>query len=235
MNAPAAGWLDRLVPHGLRECLRGGWFRVQGALAPEPYRTVMPYTMVALPRLKTLRRLAERLDALGLAGDVVECGTCNGGSGAILAQVASRSPLGRHTWLLDSFQGLPPATAADGPRAAAYTGTCLGQQAAVRQVLGRLGVPDEAVTLVPGWFEHTLPTLPVERVALLHIDADWYESVRLCLNLLFDRVPSGGFVVLDDYGYWEGCRNAWHEFASERGLKIDLVQVDGTGVYFQKP
>ena len=73
------------------------------------------------------------------------------------------------------------------------------------------------------------------RIALLHIDADWYESVKLVLERLYDRVSPGGFVVLDDYGYWEGCRRAWSEFWAGRGPAAELVDVDGVGAYFQKP
>jgi O-methyltransferase len=191
--------------------------------------------MVGLKRLKALDYLVHQIDGLNVPGDVVECGTCNGGSAAILARVACRSPLGRHTWLLDSFAGLPPAGPLDGPRAGEYTGLCHGSTDRVRQVLHRVSVPESAVTLLPGWFQDTLPHFQVERIALLHIDADWYDSVLLCLDHLFDRVCPGGFVVLDDFGYWEGCRNAWQEFRKNRGLEIELTPVDGIGVYFQKP
>jgi O-methyltransferase len=208
---------------------------VQALFLPEPYRSVLPYTMVGIKRLQTLDRLVRQVDEQGVGGDVVECGTCNGGSAAILARVACRSPLGRHTWLLDSFAGLPPASDRDGAMALEYTGLCRGQADQVREVLRRVGVPEQAATLVRGWFHETLPTLAVERVALLHIDADWYDSVTVCLEHLYDRVQPGGFVVFDDYGYWEGCRRAWHNFATARGLQVALTPVDGIGVYFQKP
>jgi len=185
--------------------------------------------------LRSLDRLVHQIDQDEIPGDVIECGTCNGGSAAILARVACRSPFGRRTYLLDSFAGLPQAGPKDDPRAANYTGLCCGNQATVRGLLRAVGVPDDAATLVPGWFHETLPTLPPAPIALLHIDADWYDSVRICLDHLYDRVSPGGFVVLDDYGYWQGCRTAWHDFADDRGLEIDLVPVDGIGVFFRKP
>jgi O-methyltransferase len=147
-----------------------------------------------------------------------------------MARVASKSPLGRHVWLLDSFQGLPPATARDGAAAAEFTGLCRGGQEAVREVLGKFDVPLSGYTLVPGWFKDTLPNLEVGRIALLNIDADWYESVLQVLDALWDRVVPGGFVHLDDYGYWEGCRKAWEEFAARRGITAELVPIDGIGV-----
>jgi O-methyltransferase len=225
----------RWLPVRWRERLHARVNRLRAPFLPEPYRVVLPHTMVSLPRLRNLDRLIRLLDEEGVPGDVVECGTCNGGSGAVLARVACRSPLGRHTWLLDSFAGMPPAGPEDGPDAAAYTGSCKGNLDRVREVLRTAGVDDPAVALVPGWFHETLPTLPANPVALLHVDADWYESVRICLDHLYDRVSPGGFVVLDDFGYWQGCRRAWQEFRQSRGLDVELTPVDGIGVWFRKP
>jgi O-methyltransferase len=228
-------WARRSVPARLREKIYVGVNRSRALLLPEPYRTVLPYTMVGLKRLKNLERLTRELDVLQLTGDVVECGACNGGSAAIMARIACYSPMGRHVWLLDSFAGLPPAGEKDGPSAADYTGLCCGSLDAVHEVLRLVGVPEAAVTAVPGWFQDTLPTLNVPRIALLHIDADWHDSVLLCLDHLYDRVVPGGFVVFDDYGYWEGCRMAWNEFRIRRGLNVELIDVDGIGAYFAKP
>jgi O-methyltransferase len=228
-------WARRTVPPRWREKVHVALNRSRALLLPEPYRTVLPYTMVGLKRLKNLDRLARSLDEGHVPGDVVECGTCNGGSAAVLARIACRSPLARHVWLLDSFAGMPPAGEKDSPLAGAYTGLCCGSLDRVREVLRRVGVPQERVTTVQGWFEDTLPNLDVPRIALLHIDADWHDSVLLCLEHLFDRVVPGGFVVFDDYGYWEGCRLAWRGFKDRRGLDLEVTDVDGVGAYFQKP
>jgi len=218
----------------MRERLHRRFNQLRARLVDEPYRTVLPYTMVGLARLRTLDQLVRQIDADGTPGDVVECGTCNGGSAAILARVAVRSPCGRHVWLLDSFAGLPAPTEIDGPGAAEYVGFCRGQMDLVREVLDKVDVPQRSVTIVPGWFRDTLPGLPVERIALLSIDADWYESVLEVLEALWDRVAPGGFVYLDDYGYWDGCRLAWEDFSARRGIQAPLVPIDGIGVYLQK-
>jgi O-methyltransferase len=231
----ARALLRNVVPVRVREWLRDRWFQARGAFLAEPFRSVMPYTMVALKRLIVLDRLVREIDSLGIPGDVVECGTCNGGSGAILARVACQSSHGRHVWLLDSFAGMPVPGEQDGPAAQEFAGLCRATPARVRKVLGKVGAPEAGVTIVPGWFENTVPDLPVSQIALLNIDADWYDSVRLVLDRLYDKVVPGGFVHLDDYGYWEGCRKAWDDFAAARGLSILLQPIDGEGVYFQKP
>ncbi len=160
-------WARRTVPSRLREKLHVGLNQALALFQPEPYRTVLPYTMVGMKRLKTLDRLARTIDRLNLPGDVVECGTCNGGSAAVLARVACRSPLGRHVWLLDSFAGLPPAGDKDGAEALTYTGLCCGSLDRVKDVLRRVGVPAERVTAVPGWFADTVPAAdgPADRSA----------------------------------------------------------------------
>jgi O-methyltransferase len=228
-------WLRQRAPARLADRLQRQWHRLRTAFTPEPYRTVLPYTMIGLKRLRALDRLACRIDELGIPGDVVECGTCNGGSGALLARVACRSRYGRRVWLLDSFAGLPAPGRHDPPTAARHTGLCRGSPECVRHVLRRVGVPDEATTLVKGWFQDTLPSLPVGAIALLHVDADWYESVRTVLDHLYAKVAPGGFVVLDDYGYWEGCRRAWEDYCAEHALRVDMTWIDGNAAYLQKP
>jgi O-methyltransferase len=227
--------LKQLLPAPLRLGLQRLLHRTIAVFLAEPYRSVLPYTMMGLKRLRMLDYLAHRIDELGIAGDVVECGVCNGGSGALLASVACRSSHRRHTWLLDSFAGLPAAGPKDGALAAAYTGLCRGSVASVRQALAKVAVTKESVTLVPGWFHETVPTLPVRRIALLHIDADWYESVHVILCHLFDKMAPGGFVVIDDFDYWQGCQRAYDDFFGEGGFVPKLIPVDGMAVYFQIP
>jgi O-methyltransferase len=208
--------------------------RVRALFLAEPYRTVLPYSMCSLSRLRSLDRLASCVDEEQIAGDIVECGVCNGGSAAILANRVCRSSEQRHVWLLDSFAGLPPAGDKDGPDAARWVGACYGRPNAVRDVLQRVGARDDAFTLVPGWFNDTVPSLPVERIALLHIDADWYESVLVVLEHLYDKVSPGGYIVFDDFHYWKGCRKAFEEFFGRRNIQPQVHPVDGIAVYIRK-
>ena len=92
------------------------------------------------------------------------------------------------------------------------------------------------VNTVPGWFDETLRTADLQTIALLHIDADWYASVRIVLETLYDKVVEGGFVVLDDYWRWPGCREAVTDYLKEHQIQgIELKKADLHGVYFQKP
>lgn len=199
------------------------------------FHKVKPYTAVGVPRLEALYRLTKEIDRLGVDGDIVECGVWNGGTAGIIGSESEKSPRRRELWLFDSFQGLPQPKDVDGERAQTRGGAMVGDPAKVMQILGRVGVSSSRAHIVKGWFQDSFPTVSIARIALLHLDCDWYESVKLCLNTFYDRVQSGGFVALDDYGYYPGCKQAVDEFIAARGLEIELVEVDETGRYFQKP
>lgn len=198
------------------------------------FHAVKPYTAVGVPRLEALYRLTSEIDRLCLDGDIVECGVWNGGTAGIMGSVCEKSPFRRELWLFDSFQGLPQPKDLDGERAQTRAGAMVGDPAKVTQLLTRLEVSAARVHIVKGWFQETFPTVSIARIALLHLDCDWYGSVKLCLNSFYDKVQTGGFVVLDDYGYYPGCKQAVDEFIATRELKVDLVEVDETGRYFQK-
>lgn len=224
--------LARRLKRGARELL--GWSLPPAS--PEEIRllkTVGPYTMVPLLRLRTLWKLANRVSAQRIDGAFVECGSCNGGTGAILAHVAARDR--RRVFLFDSFEGLPQPSPQDGERAKAWVGQCLGQEDLVREVLARSGARLNDVAIVKGWFDNTLRPAETGPIALLHLDADWYESTMTILEAFYDRVQPAGYLVLDDYGHWPGCRRALDEFMGKRNLRPQLMPSDNEGVWFRKP
>jgi O-methyltransferase len=198
-------------------------------------RMVLPYSSLLPPRLAALSRLSREIDRRSVRGDIVECGVYNGGSAAVLASICTRSPLNRRIWLFDSFEGLPQPTLKDGDKAPEYASWCHGDLSKVREILQKLSIPEARVSIVKGWFQETFPAVQIPEIALLHIDADWYESVKLCLENFYDCVRPGGFIVIDDYGHWQGARKATDEFLSERAPGVNLTRVDYTGRYFQKP
>lgn len=197
-------------------------------------RLVQPYTLVGRERIRNLYNLARRIESERIPGDVVECGVCNGGTAAILARFATRSQLGRTVWLLDSFQGMPETTPEDEDGARAHIGEEVGDLRCVHEVLNLVGAEMDRVRIVPGWFKETFPTLRISQIALLNIDADWYASVKLCLEAFYDRVVPGGFISIDDYGHWRGCRKAVDEFFRVRQLPYALHKVDYTAHWFRK-
>jgi hypothetical protein len=202
-------------------------------------KKVLPYTLVSPERVHNLYVLAHRIEREEIVGDVIECGVCNGGTAAVLARSASRSRMERTVWLLDSFQGMPEATEQDsvsayGRTAESHVGKEVGDLQRVKQVLRDVGADLSRVKIVPGWFQDTFPSVTAKQIAILNIDADWYQSVKLCLEAFYDRVVPGGFVSFDDYGHWPGCKKAVDEFFEARQLPYKLTQVDYTAYWFRK-
>jgi hypothetical protein len=172
------------------------------------------YSMVDLGRLQELHYLATDVARRDIRGAIVETGCWNGGSAAMMAAAAPS----RDVWLFDSFEGLPQPTA-DDPQEVHdlyFKGWCAGDQDLAGEILRKVGVADPFIHIVKGWYEDTLPAADPGPIALLHIDSDWYESVKLCLESLYSFVVPGGIIVFDDYDRWSGCKKAVDEFLTGR-------------------
>lgn len=203
-------------------------------------------TMVGRERRRRLLAHMESLDADGVGGDVVELGVYRGGTAAVLGKACAASNMKRRLWLFDSFEGLPEPRSEDGLEAARYAagrvggkaesiGECVGTRVEVERLLFESAQLDPSgVTLVEGWYQHTLGKVEIESIALLHLDCDWYESVQLALETLYERVVPGGWVVLDDYGEWRGARLALHEFLGSRSIASPLHRGGHTQAAFRK-
>lgn len=181
----------------------------------------------------------------GVPGALVECGVYKGGSAALMAMAAPEKTI----WLFDSFSGLPEPGLEDGAVARSYAGgrsggalepidRCVAPLEVVKELFfERLKIDPGRVEIREGWFQNTLPAARNELgpVCVLRLDGDWYESTKVCLESLYDLVVAGGVVIIDDYGYWEGCRRAVDEFLASRALDVTLVWVDDSAVWWRVP
>lgn len=189
----------------------------------ELQRKVQPYTLLSPGKLRNLRRLATFINSEGVEGDIVECGTYKGGSAAVLA---STLPPDRHLWLYDGFQGMPAVGELDGEGAKEAVGACQATQEDVVEALTKLSIPESQYTIRAGWFDQTFKESLPPKVALLHCDADWYDSVTLVLETFYPLVTEGGCVILDDFGWWEGTREAFYDFCFRHGEKPLLERLE---------
>jgi O-methyltransferase len=194
------------------------------------------YTMVAVPRLRRLVEHANLLHREAVRGGVVECGTWRGGSLALVDWAFRTLGDPRPLWGFDSFEGLPPPGERDPAEAhrGFFHGWCAALPDDVRNAIRALGGSANTATLVAGWLGETLPRTETGPIAFLNIDVDWYESVKAALAALVDRVEPGGVINVDDYGRWEGCDRAVHEFLDGRGWSRSLIQRTGRhGAWFR--
>ena len=192
--------------------------------------TVKPYTYLVEAKLHTLVRLCEYLSREAIPGDFVECGVYKGGSAAVLSRHLGR----RHLWLYDSFEGMPETSANDGETAREWIGDCVASVEDVREIMTAVSTGPERYTICKGWFRDTFMDTRPSQVALLHCDCDWYESVTLVLETFYPLVPVGGCVILDDFGFWEGCRTAFYDFCIRHGEKPLLERVERDQAFWIK-
>jgi O-methyltransferase len=196
----------------------------------ELLRRVRPFTLLTTEKLRSLKRLARLINDTGIAGDFVECGTYKGGSAGVLSSEIAQ----RHLWLYDSFQGMPDVQEIDGEGAKEAVGACRAEEANVIEILSALSVPKTQYTIRKGYFDQTFQEPLPEKVALLHCDADWYDSVTLVLETFYPRIPKGGCIILDDFGWWEGTRIAFYDFCFKYGEKPLLERVGTDQAYWIK-
>ncbi|MBM4147174.1 MAG: hypothetical protein FJ240_13040, partial [Nitrospira sp.] len=209
----------------------------------ELLQVIRPYTMLSDARLFSLFSAAKKVCLENVTGNFIECGVAAGGSTALLAytiQKYSKQP--RLHYAFDSFEGMPTPTEHDthdnqhAESTGWGTGTCAAPEDSVREICTKLGISD-IVKTVKGYFQDTLPQMRniVGPIAFLHMDADWYESTKVILHNLYDQIVHNGFIQVDDYGHWEGCKKAIHEFEALRNIKFDLHKIDYSGIWFSKP
>lgn len=205
---------------------------------------VMPYSLVGSAGLSQTYNLVAEIIKNNLKGDIVECGVAQGGSSALIALKAfENNKNDRKIWLFDSFEGLPEPSAKDfknGDKGDFIRpldkGSCLGTIEQVKRLFSKLGIDKKNVRMIKGWFQETLPEYKnkINKISLIRIDADWYESTKCCLENLYDNVIDDGFIVIDDYGTCFGAKKALDEFLAKKKLQVRLIHDGRGGCYFKK-
>lgn len=167
--------------------------------------------------LKATYGIAKMLIEEGVPGDFVECGVFAGVQVAAMCKaMLDTGDTARKVHLFDSFEGIPSG----GPKDTNWThpaGTSACSMGRVQSHMQEWGVPDNLLVYHPGWFRDTVPVADISQIALLRLDGDLYESTRVCLEHLFPRVVTGGWVIADDYGL-PGCREAVNQFLGDQPI-----------------
>ena len=197
----------------------------------ELYNKIKPYffNQIGFDRFNTCYALSQ----YKVSGDIVECGVCNGGTLALLGAFNDSK-----LWGFDSWEGNPmPDPEFDEAlwgNDDCTTIKCVGDIEKTKEVLFKvMGKRPDRVELVKGWFSDTIPVYKdkIEKIAILHIDGDWYDSVKTCLIELYDKVVENGIVYCSDYGFYKGCNIAVHEFLADKGVTIERPYHNGAYWY----
>lgn len=173
----------------------------------------------------------ERID-----GDFVECGVWRGGASIFAKGVLNI--LGddkRAVWLADSFEGMPEQKDSDKiDLDLAGVSYLAVSQEEVAENFKRFDLLDGRVKFLKGWFSDTLARSDIERIAVLRLDGDLYSSTMDAISALYDKVSYGGYIIVDDYGNWQSCKKAIHDFLDSRHLAPTLTKIDNCGVFWRK-
>ena len=196
------------------------------------------HTMVGRKRLDNITHCLDIVRTENVPGDLIETGVWRGGASILMrGYLAAWEMNDRKLWVADSFEGLPvPSLPQDeGWDFSASKEPILAiPLEEVQENFRRYNLLDDQVQFLKGWFCDTLPTAPIEKLAVLRLDGDLYESTMDGLNALYDKVSPGGFIIVDDYGDFEPCRRAITEFRQARNINDPIDVIDWAGAYWRK-
>ena len=212
---------------------------------------VKDFTMTSPERLFGLIEGVKYIAKKGITGDVVECGVWKGGSMMAIAETLKYvNDTKRTLYLYDTFSGMPAPTEEDRDFDNVDAGKRLHDEkdnkensiiwaySALPEVdaaMKQTGYNENLINYIEGKVEDTIPKTISDKIALLRLDTDWYESTKHELEHLFPRLSKNGILIIDDYGFWKGSRKAVDEYFAKLKLPILLNRMDDTGRICIKP
>jgi len=196
------------------------------------------HTMIGRKRLNNIHELVKDVIENNIPGDLVETGVWRGGGTILMRGVLKAYDItDRKVWVCDSFKGLPPPNADKYPADRGLDLHLCKELAisldTVKGNFSKYGLLDNQVVFLEGFFRDTLPTAPIDNIAVLRLDGDLYESTMDTLTNLYSKVSVGGYVIIDDMCIG-ACGQAVADFRRDNKITSPLIVVDWTGVYWQK-
>lgn len=249
--------VQRAEPYMQIACARSGEARKE---ILRDYEAVCLHTLLGIAGICNLELAARHVIDNKLRGSYVECGTWQGGSVAYWARSFLRNggdAANIQVFGFDAFQGMPRMTDVDGEKASRLLynkpladapislidgalvppNPSTATEAECRAIIEASGFPKQQIHIIKGWFQDTLPLYrdQIGPIAVLRLDADFYDATKVCLSSLYDKVVPNGMVIIDDYELYSGCRLAVDEFVEKFGLNGKLIYYGENGRFLLKP
>jgi O-methyltransferase len=197
-----------------------------------------PHSMIGRKRIDNIQYCIEQILADAIPGDFIETGVWRGGATIFMrGMLTAHGVKDRIVWVADSFEGVPPSTYAQDMGIhldKASLPVIAVSLEKVKRLFSRYNLLDDQVRFLKGWFKDTLPNAPIERLSLLRLDGDLYESTMDALNALYGKVSVGGYIIVDDYNAVGSCKVAVQEFRETRQIKDELITIDDASVFWRK-
>jgi len=197
-------------------------------------------SMIGLRRMENIQHCVTTVLEDDVPGDLIETGVWRGGATIFMRGVLKAyDDTTRTVWVSDSFEGLPAPDTTRYPADVGDTHHRMGGLAVgvdqVRHNFERYGLLDDQVRFLVGWFKDTLPTAPIERLAVLRLDGDMYESTAQAIEALYPKLSQGGFCIVDDYGsHPSQCGRAIDDYRRAHGITDEIIDIDGYGAYWRR-
>jgi len=208
------------------------------------FNKVSPFTMTSYQRVAAMSDAIKYLSKYKIEGDIVECGVWRGGSMMAAAiSLINNGDTQRDLYLYDTFEGMSEPDENDISHANLLAINYMNENERsegdviwaystldeVKNNIYQIDYPKEKIHFVKGKVEDTLPNKLHSKIALLRLDTDWYESTKCELENLFPLLVNNGILIIDDYGFWKGCKKAVDEYFEKNNIRIFLSVIDDTG------
>lgn len=198
------------------------------------------YTMAGHKRLDNIENCIKEVIRDDVPGDFIEAGVWRGGVVILMKAILDFHGIrDRNIWCADSFEGLPSPNEIDrriDPTANFSDRDFLSvSQERVENNFRRFGLLDKNVKFLKGWFCDTLPIAPIKKLSIIRLDGDLYESTMDALTNLYPKLQPGGFLIIDDYASWAGCRKAVDEYREIHSITAELQRIDNHAYFWRVP
>lgn len=195
------------------------------------------FTMIG-HRLNVLQFCVEDVLKNDVKGDMVEAGVWRGGACIFMRLILKKYGIqDRIVYVCDSFEGLPKTNKEKYPQDINDIHHIIDiLKVSLEEVKNNFkvfGVLDDNVKFLKGWFKDSLKDTEIEKISILRLDGDMYESTWDILFNLYDKLSVGGYLIVDDYAL-SACHAAVDEFREQNNIVEPIVYFDGGNVYWKK-
>ena len=196
-------------------------------------------SMIGYKRMSNVQDCVISAIKNNVPGDFIETGVWRGGTVIFMRAILKAFDItDRVVWAADSFEGLPepePGKYAEDKDDVFYTFDELRISLdVVKSNFRKYDLLDDQVKFLKGWFKDTLPTAPIEKLAVLRLDGDMYESTMDGLVNLYPKLSVGGFLIVDDWGSVKGCQAAINDYRKKHGITEEIIPIDNEAVYWKR-
>lgn len=207
------------------------------------YQECKKYTQTSIERMYALYKATQYIVNSKILGDFVECGVWKGGSTMIMAKTLLKmDDTKRKIYLYDTFAGMPKPSKKDKrlydslefyeiwkrKQKKGYNEFNYSPLSEVKKNMFSTKYPPKNLIFVKGRVEDRIPSSAPSKIALLRLDTDWYESTYHELVHLYPLLSQGGVLIIDDYGYCSGSKEAVDKYFN-KNRKILLNRIDIPG------